>query len=472
MHAMDMNWNLKRVLRVVGGRLLCGPGDMRFDGIGTDSRTIRPGRLFVALRGERFDAHQFIGQVVAKGVCGAVVEASQLRDADLDAMDAKGVACIAVADTTRALGALAAHQRRRVDIPVVAITGSNGKTTTRRMTDHVMAQGYNTLTTRCNFNNEVGVPLTLFNLGVQHRAAVLELGMNHAGEINRLAAICRPTIGLITNVGPAHLEFLHSLEGVARAKGELLAHIADGGHAVLNLDDDHVAALAASASCPVTFFGLSAEAHIRAQAVCATDQGVAFDLVMPSGRTRIQLKTPGRFMVLNALAAAAVGHLVGLRARQIRAGLEAFIPENGRLQVMQTAAGLNIIDDTYNANPASMMAAIDTFAGKREWDQGYLVLGDMLELGAQAPALHTSVGRCAARAKPAGIYAYGDFAADLISGAQAAGMSAGNLFSGDKQAIAADLAGKIAPGDWVLVKGSRGMAMETVVEALQAASGP
>ena len=463
-----MNWSVNTVVQATGGRLLCGPSNVQYHGIGIDSRTIEPDQLFVAICGERYDAHRFIAQVVEKGVRGVVVAAAQSLSADLDAAADQGVACIAVTDTTRALGALAAYQRRQAKIPVVAITGSNGKTTTRRMTALVLAQRYKTLATRGNFNNEVGLPLTLFNLSELHQAAVLELGMNHAGEIDRLAAICQPTIGVITNVGPAHLEFLKTVEGVARAKGELLSHIAVNGHAVLNRDDPHVAGLADASVCPVTFFGITADAHIRAASIGDTQTGVAFDLVLPTDRARIQIRSPGRFMVHNALAAAAAGYLAGLNIHDIKAGLESFQPQSGRLQILQIPTGVTIIDDTYNANPASMKAAIDTFRAHGGQGRGYVVLGDMLELGPKADAWHQSVGRYAARANPQRLLVCGDHAPSVVAGAQSEDMPVQRLAAGSKEEITADLIARLVPGDWILVKGSRGMAMETVVQAIKA----
>ena len=220
-----MNWQLEDIVAATGGRLLYGAAPQGFRGIGIDSRTIGPGELFVAIRGTTHDGHGFVPQVAAKGVRGIVVQEQGVIPLDHGALESRGVACVAVRDTTRALGALAAFLRQRVQIPVVAITGSNGKTTTRRMTDLVMGRQFNTLATEGNLNNEIGLPLTLFRLTDDHQAAVLELGMNHPGEIDRLGAICRPTIGVITNVGPAHLEFFGSVPAIARAKAELLAHI-------------------------------------------------------------------------------------------------------------------------------------------------------------------------------------------------------------------------------------------------------
>ena len=454
------------ILLATGGRRIGGSGAALFEGVGIDSRAIAADQLFVAICGERHDGHTFIPQVLADGGRGVVIQEDHAQGALLDTILASGAAGIAVADTTRALGALALYQRLQSGIPVVAVTGSNGKTTTRRMTEQVLQQRYKTLATRGNFNNEIGLPLTLFNLSPEHQAAVLELGMNHFGEMDRLGAICRPTIGLITNVAAAHLEFLESLEGVARAKGELIRHVAKDGAVALNQDDPHVAALADQADCRVLFYGTGPRAEVRAQGITAAAEGVSFDITLPTGNTRINLRTPGHFMVLNALAAAAAGHLAGLDIAEIRRGLEGFEAVKGRLSLMQTSRGIHLIDDTYNANPGSMQAAFDTLAALKKDAPAYIALGDMLELGGQSAFLHAMVGEQAARTKPLKLYAFGPHAEDVTAGALRGGLSLGQLFTGTKEEIAADLLERLEPGDWLLVKGSRGMAMETIVEAV------
>lgn len=462
-----MNWTPDHILQATDGRLLYGPAGACFNGVGIDSRTIDHDRLFVAIRGEIHDGHTFVEQVVRMGVKGILVEADPAVALRHEALQAQGVTCVSVADTTQALGALAAFQRSRFDIPVVAITGSNGKTSTRQMATLVMAQHFHTLATQGNFNNEIGLPLTLFNLTPEHEAAVLELGMNHPGEMTRLGAICRPTIGVITNVGPAHLEFLGNLEGVAQAKGELVAQIGPQGRLALNLDDPHVATLADQTDHRVLFFGLSPHATVTAENITATQQGIVFDLVLPTEHVSVRLNTPGRFMVANALAAAAVGHLVGIPAQRIKAGLEAFAPTKGRLQVLGTVKGISIIDDTYNANPASMAAAFETLKALRKDQPGTIIVGDMLELGDPSEALHRQVGQWATQSGVQRLYAHGPRAETVLQGAHAAGMAETDTLAGSKEAIAEDVIRHLAPGAWVLVKGSRGMAMETVVRALR-----
>jgi UDP-N-acetylmuramoyl-tripeptide--D-alanyl-D-alanine ligase len=462
-----MHLTLEEIVRATAGRLLYGRPGQIFGSVGIDSRTIAAGALFVAIRGERHDGHDFIGQVISRGVQGLLVAESRAAGFDHADLKARGGACVVVADTLIALGALAAFHRSRFDIPVVAITGSTGKTSTRLMTTLVLSQRFATLATQGNLNNEIGLPLTLFNLSPAHQAAVVELGMNHAGEIDRLSAICRPTIGLITNVGPVHLEFFESVDAIGRAKGELIAHVLPGGVMVLNGDDAHSAALAASSPHPVLFFGTAGNATVRAENLRDTAQGVAFDLHLPTGCAAVRLQTPGRFMVANALAAAAVGHLAGLTPVQITSGLEAFTPAKGRLTLLQTRKGVGIIDDTYNANPVSMAAALETLVAVKGNGRGFIVLGDMLELGASAAALHHELGRKAAHCGAARLYAFGAHAAEVVAGARSGGMAAADVMAGEKTAIAADLTGRLQSGDWVLIKGSRGMAMETVVAAVR-----
>ncbi|MEJ2158012.1 MAG: UDP-N-acetylmuramoyl-tripeptide--D-alanyl-D-alanine ligase [Desulfobacteraceae bacterium] len=461
-----MDWTVADIVAATDGRLLYGAAESRVERIGIDSRTVSSDALFVPIRGDRYDAHDFLPEVIDKGVRAVVVAADTDVALPHDNWKLKGISCVVVDDTTRALGALARFRRRQMKIPVVAITGSNGKTTTRQMTASVLAIRFKTLATEGNLNNEIGLPLTLLGLERSHQAAVVELGINHFGEMDRLGAICEPTIGMITNVGPAHLEFLGDLEGVRRAKGELLAHIGPQGTLILNKDDAHVAALAAESRCPVLFFGTAPQAEVRAESIDESQSGVRFDLVLPDQRVKVELKTPGRFMVFNALAAAAAGHLAGLGAEGIVQGLASFQPSAGRLHVVETKNGVNIIDDTYNANPQSMMAAIQTFTGLWKSGNGFIVLGDMLELGDQAEALHRQIGSTAAETGADRVYAYGDFSGYLIAGAKKAGMIEENLMAGTKEEIAADLVQRLQPGDWILVKGSRGMTMETVVRAI------
>ncbi|KKL53288.1 hypothetical protein LCGC14_2276930 [marine sediment metagenome] len=322
------------------------------------------------------------------------------------------------------------------------------------------------MSSRGSYNNEIGLPLTLLNLEKCHQWVVLELGMNRPGEIERLSEICVPDVGIITNIGPAHLEGVGSMAGVTSAKGGLLKKIKADGTALLNADDRRVMRLAEHIPIKVLFFGFSGKADISARSVKEKDQGIDFTLCLPKETVPIHLRTPGRFMVSNALSAAAAGYRLGLSAEEIKAGLESFQPAQGRMNVFRTARGIQIIDDTYNANPDSMKAAMDTLRFLKGKKRGVFVAGDMLELGEFAESMHRMVGTLLAKSDAAKLYITGDFAKAVAAGAKKQGMDASHIFIGSKKDIVEDLTHSLVPGDWVMVKGSRGMAMEKIVEKL------
>jgi UDP-N-acetylmuramoyl-tripeptide--D-alanyl-D-alanine ligase len=462
-----MPWTVQTILDATGGDLVAGDRDRSFGSISIDSRRINAAEVFVAIRGAVHDGHSFIREVLDRGVRGLVVGRSRVNDLPADLRQAGHVACVAVADTTRALGDLAAYHRKRSPAAVIAITGSNGKTSTRRMTAAVVSRRFAVLEPAKNLNNQIGLPLTLFNLGPQHEWAVLELGTNLPGEIARLAEICTPDVGLITNIGPAHLEGLGSLEGVLREKGSLLAGLAPGGRAVLNADDPRLRRLAGERGVEPLFFGLAADAAVRAEGIEEAARGIDFELALPGHRGIVRLHAHGRFMVHNALAAAAVGHLLGLGFEDIRNGLERFSPVQGRMSVSALSGGIHLIDDTYNANPASMEAAIATLHHLRGPARGLLVVGDMRELGTASAALHRDLGRLAARTGVFKLLACGDFAAEVAAGAGEGGMAAADIVTGSQADIGGALLRELRAGDWLLVKGSRSMGMEAIVNAVR-----
>jgi UDP-N-acetylmuramoyl-tripeptide--D-alanyl-D-alanine ligase len=464
-------WTLSDILKATGGELLSGDPLQGFENIGIDSRDIRPRDVFVAIAGDIHDGHTFVDDVVQQGVSGLVVNREKSADLPVADWQTGQIACVAVADTTRALGDLAAYHRSRTDVPLTAITGSNGKTTTRQMTAQVMAQKYRTLATIGNYNNQIGVPLTLLRLSGEYEQAVVELGTNSPGEIARLAQICAPDIGVVTNVGPAHLEGLGSLDGVMREKEQLIKHLKAGGKAVLNADDRRVYQMANRTEREVLLFGLSKNAGIRATAVNERTGGISFTLHLPDEHLTVSLNVPGQFMVLNALAAAAVGYLLELSAEEIKAGLESFEPVWGRMDIFQTANGIHIIDDTYNANPESMKAAITTLRTLRRNNRSLVVAGDMLELGDQSEALHKQVGAWAAAANIHKLLVTGEFANAVAAGAMKAKMKPADIFTGSRDEIIDTLKQSLKTGDWVLIKGSRGARMETVVEDLKSWAG-
>lgn len=435
----------------------------------TDSREVRPGDLFVALKGERFDGHQFVEAALQRGAVGAVVE-ERSGIASVVASPAPGrPVLLAVADTLLAYQQLAAHHRQRFRIPVVAVTGSNGKTTTKDMVANVLSERWTVLKTEGNLNNRIGVPQTLLRVRPQHQAAVVEMGVDHKGQTTRLTEIARPTIGLITNIGPDHLEFFGTVEASAQAKGELLDLLPPDGAAVLNADDAHFKYLASRSRCRVVSFGLSRSAEVRATDVVVDQRrGTVFRLTLPGGKRpgRVILRAHGAHNLSNALAAAAVGHCLALAGTTIAKGLARFRPAAMRSQVGRWG-DIRIINDCYNANPSSMKAAIDLLMQLGAGGRTIVVLGDMLELGPESPALHREVGAYLAGRGVGYLIACGMLGRGIAEGARAAGMAADRVWeTPDALAAAATLAPLARAGDVVLVKGSRGMRMERVIEAL------
>ncbi len=460
-------WTVDDILSATGGTLVSGSADASFAGIGIDSRTILPSQLFVAVTGEVHDGHRFIEDAIDGGVTGVLAADAKLSGLPVDRMRSQGVACVSVPDTTVALGEMARFNRNRRDLKVVAITGSNGKTSTRKFTEKVMATRFSVLGTRGNLNNHIGLPLTLFGLSSDHQAAVLELGMNHPKEIDYLGRICQPDVGVITNVGPAHLEGLGTMENIAMAKGELLHTIRSGGTAILNGDDVRVAKLADAVDQRIIFFGTDPAAQVRAIDIRSNRSETAFTLVTPSGSTPVTLSTPARVMVANALAAAAVGEAMGIPVEKIKAGLEAFSPGEGRMGIGQPGKGVLLVDDTYNANPGSMAAAIETLSAIGEDRRTIAVLGDMLELGEKSASLHEEIGRKVGAFQIDRLFVAGGFASAVAKGAMDEKMAQDCIVTGDKQQIVFHLIRQLRPGDCILVKGSRGMGMETVVQDIE-----
>ncbi len=459
-------WTIEQILEATGGELIRGNLGHSFSGISIDSRSISTGELFIAIQGDVHDGHRFVNDVLAYGVKGCLVGRDRINRLTHGDWEHGDVVLIAVKNTTQALGDLAAYNRRRANISVVAITGSNGKTSTRRMAAGIVSRRFRTLATRGNLNNEIGLSLMLLTLSHSHEWAVLEMGMNRPGEIERLTKICSPDVGVITNIGPAHLEGLGSLDAVAKAKNELLKNMKTSGTAVLNADDSRLLRLATDTSVEVLLYGFSEKAHVRPEAVEEYGNGLSFTLVLPTGSMQVELKTPARFMVSNALAAAAVGYCLNLTEKEIKAGLESFVPVRGRMNIIETPKGIVIIDDTYNANPGSMEAAINTLKSLKKNNRGVLVVGDMLELGEQAEILHRDIGSLSAKSGISRLYATGDFAKAMAAGAMREHMTSNDILTGTKEEIMDDLTRWLGPNDWVLVKGSRGMGMETIVTGL------
>jgi len=429
------------------GRLV-GP-DVRFSGASTDTRSIGKGELFVAIRGERFDGHEFLGAAKERGAVAAMVDEKFTTQSPIPV--------IAVDDTRKGLGRLGRNWRLRFAPVVIAITGSNGKTTTREMLASILrrhAGEDGALATRGNLNTDIGVPMTLLGLRASHRYCVIELGMNHPGEIALLAQIARPTIALVNNAQREHLEFMQSIEAVAAENASVFDALPDDGIAVLNAEDAMAGAFRQKASGRRRIeFGIEAGEVTGRYALKALESEIV--LKTPSGEARAVLAIPGLHNVRNALAAAACAHAAGIRPDVICAGLAAFRPYAGRLQVKKTAAGATLIDDSYNANPDSVRAAIDVLAccpGPTA-----LVLGDMGEVGEQGPEFHAEVGRYAKEKGIDALLALGIATPDAV---KAFGRGARHF---DRME---DLIEKMKDTKTILVKGSRFMKMERVVALL------
>jgi len=461
---MSVPFSVREVVKWTGGRLAVGRADAVFHGAGIDTRTITRDELFVAIRGERHDAHGFLDQAVAAGATGVVVDEAYVASG----AGTPAAAVIVVEDTTRALGALAAGHRAGFGGPVVGITGSNGKTTTKEMCAAILAVRGPTLKTRGNLNNEFGLPLTLLAREPEQWAAVVELGMNHRGEIARLTAIARPDVGVVTNVGTAHIEFLGSRENIALEKGDLTAGLGPAGVAVLNADDPLVDAQAGRVACRIVRFGHTDRADVRPRDVRFTDEGAfAFVLCTPEGEVAVRVPGLAETTVINALAAAAAAQAAGATLDEIAKGLERFEGAPGRMRCRRLASGARVIDDTYNANPQSVRSALESLARLKGRGRGIAVLGDMGELGEVAADAHREVGRLAAELGTELLIAIGARAHLVAEGARTGGMDAAKVRTGgEHEQVGAELRAELRPEDWVLVKGSRAMRMERVVETL------
>lgn len=455
-------WRLSQVLLATGGRFLSGRTEAGFRRVCTDSRAIEPGDLFVALRGENFDGHAYLAQAVQKGAAGLVVDTIPEK--------MPPVPVVLVVDTLRALGDLAAYRRSLMpDLQVVAMTGSCGKTTVKEMIAAILGREYNVLKTQGNFNNLIGLPLSLLPVEYHHDFAVMEMGMNQPGEIARLTEIADPDIACITNVQDAHLAGLSDISGVAKAKGELFAGIKAWGTLVVNIDDKRVRGIARRCSQKKITFGRSPKADIRGIRLRSLgERGMAFTLQIGANEARVTIRSLGAHNVQNALAAAGMAHAAGVKFQDIVAGLESVVPFEKRLQVQKLIGGIRLINDVYNANPSSVLAALETLHQMDRTHKKVVILGDMLELGTQSVASHQDIGRHVARLGFDALLVVGEFAETLAAAAWKAGMSKKKAMAcANKEQISDWLrkniaAGFLKPGDWVLAKGSRGMRMETI----------
>ncbi len=443
----------------------------KFRGVQTDSRAVKPGDLFVALKGPNFNGHEFIANAWEKGARGVVIEDAGAAKVlhGRRPKQGKTLAVVHVKHTLRAYQDLASFHRSRFSIPVVAITGSNGKTTTKEMVSRVLATRWRVLQTQGNFNNAIGVPKTLLRLNARHQAAVIEMGVDQVGQTTRLCEMTRPTVGVVTNVGPDHLEFYGTMARSAASKAELFPWLPNDGAAILNADDRYFRHFLTKAHSPVVSFGLTQPADVRGTQVVWDGRRTSFQLWMPNRKTsrKASVRTMGLHNISNALAGAAVGHALGFSTKDIVAGLEAFRPAPMRSEIRRHG-GVIYLYDCYNANPASVKAALDVLVTLDPQRRTIAVLGDMLELGPKEEQFHQEIGRYAAQKQVGHVIACGTFGPLMQKGAGT--VRKGVPVTVVKDAVEAGICLKafVKRGDIVLIKASRGAQMERVFEAVRA----
>ena len=434
--------------------------DQTFTNISIDSRNINSESLFVAIEGEIFDGHDFIWDVLQKGIKGIVV---QKDHPILSKIQASNVSQLHVDDTVYALGEMAKAYKKCMNVNTVAVTGSAGKTSTRELIALVLQEKFSVLTPQKNFNNEIGVPLTLFNLRTSHEWAVLELGMSAPDEIARLTDICQPDIGIITNIGPAHLAGVGgTLDGVLSAKTELFSHMGENKTAIVNIDDERLLNYLPSLRQKKITCGLTPTADMTAKNIHIEKGKLIFEMVSQKFSAQIKMNTFNHCMIFNALAAGIVGVEAGMNPKEIKMGLESFSPIQGRMMPIDTKKGILVIDDTYNANPSSMRAALDSLKDLPHLRK-IAVLGDMGELGDESKNLHRDIGKKVAQLKIDRLYIIGEFAQDVMAGAIKEVFLEKDIRIGNYDDIISDLITYAKNNDAVLVKGSRFMQMEKIV---------
>lgn len=461
--------SVETLLELTGGELVCGEQTGMLNDVAVDSREVGPGNLFVAFKGERVDGHAYLLEAIARGArCLLVtVQNDEMRPAIERALQ-RGVAVVRVPDALAAVQQLAVHHRSRLFCPVIGVTGSTGKTTTKDFIRSVLGVGRRVVATSGNRNNELGVPLTVMQAGADTDVLVVEMAMRGIGQIRDLALIARPTAGLITNIGTSHIELLGTQDAIAQAKGELVASVGAEGVVFLNGDDGYSQRLAGMTDARIVLYGLTDASDPRAEAIETDSESMpSFDLIIRDARRRITLRVPGRHNVYNALAAAAVADSLGMSIGQIQEGLEAAEAGEMRMQTFLTAGGITVVNDAYNANPTSMRAAIETLAGMTSAGARIAVLGDMAELGSLAELAHFRIGERVAELAIDSLVTVGERAAHIADGARAAGMPARAVRPCATVEEASEvLDDLLAPGEAVLIKASRVMGLERIVEGL------
>lgn len=455
-------FTLEEIIKATNGRLATGRSELRITGVSIDSRSLVPGDVFFALKGSNFDGHTFAATAAEKGAAAIVSQQ------ELELPAAWPGAVIRVSDTLQAYGDLARYHRQRYACPVIGITGSNGKTTTKELIAAVLREKYNVVKTEKNYNNEIGLPQTLFKMDGTTEAVVVEMGMRGRGQIAYLASLAQPTIGVITNIGVTHLELLGTQEAIAAAKEELIQGLPPSGLAVLNGDDPLVIPMAARFAGESLFYSLekpdtSGHTALALYLVAAATEG-DHEVVTVDGRWgRFEFALPllGRHNIANALAALVVGLALGLTRDEAVRGLKQVGPVEKRLRKIEIG-GITVLDDTYNASPPSVQAALAVLSQLKHPGRKIAVLGDMLELGTMAREAHQQIGELTATYGCAALFAYGPLSVATKEGAARKGVDARHFATKDE--LWAELKNYLMPGDAVLFKGSRGMAMETLVE--------
>ncbi len=458
--------SIEEVLKATGGKLLQGERNTVFKGISTDSRTLTAGELFVALKGDRFDGHHYAIEVLEKKAGGVVVEEDRVGDIRWNGYRPRAV--IAVKNTLSALGDIAHDWRRKYRTPVIALTGSNGKTTTKEMIAACLETTFPVLKTRGNLNNLIGLPLTLLTLTENERVVILEMGMNIPGEIRKLTEIAEPDIGLITNIQEVHLEGMGSLERLKEEKGELFRRMRRDGTILVNQDDPRVRDLANYYPGQKITYGIEHPAEVMAKEIRIKGvEGTSFALILEREVTEVHLRLLGRHFIPNALSAIAVACLFGVDVKKAREALERFQPFPMRMEVISLKGGMTLINDTYNANPYSMELALETLVESKGEGKAIAVLGDMLELGNFTREAHEQLGEKVSRLSIDFLLALGEEAPAVVESAIRHGFprERARIVESHSEAISF-LRQRIQKGDWILIKGSRKMAMEKIAENL------
>lgn len=456
------NYTINDIIKATSGHLIKRVPAYTVSEISTDTRTIKNGDIFVALIGERFDGHDFIDQAIEKGARGIIIS-HEVNGID----NQENFNVIMVSDTTKALGDIAKDYKSRFKIAVIGVTGSNGKTTTKDMAYEVLASENNVLKSEGNLNNTIGLPLTLFRLSKSHEMAVLEMGISLPGEMSRLVEIANPNVAIMTNISPTHLEFLGSIEGVAEEKG-ILAKLVDW--AILNNDDPYLAKMGKEIKGRAIYYGIDKPADYNAKDIRLDNEGRAEFTFSINGKSidRIKLSILGKHNVYNALRAIAVGILYDVDFAKIKKAVESYQPMSMRMQKM-IVKGVTIINDTYNSNPMSMIAAVDLLASIKNDGEKVLVVGDMLELGEHSDNFHSEIGEYIGKAKSVEtLVTIGDKAVRIAESAINSGMEKDKVIICQNNTEVTNILSRILnKGDIALIKGSRGMKMEQIVKVIE-----